>query len=230
MFRELSLKIRRRETPFYDRLFLIAKGVKSFEIPVFRPLYKILQIERDVRRSAWSNFKRIFYYTPLIKLQCESVGKRLHLEGGLPVIMGNLHLVVGDDVAMDAKSTFTGAKVFDKPTLTVGNNTYLGYELLISVGSDVTIGNNVLIGYRVSILSYDGHPANPAERHLPASKECSKPIIIKDNVWLCGNCVILKGVTIGENSIVANGCVLSTSVPPNSLVFGNPAKCIPLKY
>jgi acetyltransferase-like isoleucine patch superfamily enzyme len=88
----------------------------------------------------------------------------------------------------------------------------------------------VLIANGVNICSYDGHPSNPAERHLPAPPESSKPVVIKDNVWLGVNCIILKGVTIGENSIVSNGSVIMSKVPPNTLAFGNPARCVPLPF
>jgi len=142
--------------------------------------------------------------------------------------MGHLRLKIGNDVIIHGVSTLIGAKVFESPTLIVGNNTHLGYQLIVNVGCDVTIGDNVLVGDRVSILSYDGHPVNPAERHLPAPKESSKPIIIGNNVWIGSNCTILKGVRIGEGSVVANGSVVTTKVPPRSLAIGNPARNFPL--
>jgi acetyltransferase-like isoleucine patch superfamily enzyme len=228
MFSEFILKIRRRETPFYDRLYLLAKKIRRFEVPAIKPIYLLLGWERGLRLNAWNSFTRIFYHTPIFKLRCQKVGKGLNLIGGIPLVMGNLRLNIGDDVSLHGKSTFVGAKVFDNPTLTVGNNTSLGWELLIDVGCDVTIGSKVLIGGRVTIMSYDGHPANPEERHLPAPRESSKPIVIKDNVWIGGNCVILKGVTIGEGSVVANGSVVTSKIPPNTLAFGNPARCFPL--
>ena len=53
-----------------------------------------------------------------------------------------------------------------------------------------------------------------------------EPIIIGDNVWLGINSIILKGVTRGDNAIVAAGSVVTKNVPPNSIVAGNPAKVI----
>lgn len=228
MVQDVLLKIRRRETPFYEKLYSLAKRFRRFEIPPVKPLYQLLSMERSLRLTCWNNFTRIFYHTPIFKLRCQKVGKGVYLIGGIPLIMGHLRLNINDDVVIHGKSTFIGAKVFDSPTLTVGNNTCLGYQLIIDVGCDVTIGNNVFVGDRVSILSYDGHPTNPLERHLPAPRESSKPIIIKDNVWISGNCVILKGVTIGEGSVIANGSVVTSKVPPNTLAFGNPARCFPL--
>lgn len=222
------LKIRRRETPFYDALYHLASRARRFEVPVFRPLYRLLERERALRLACWNSFARVMYHTPIFKLRCDAVGKGLYLIGGIPLVMGHLRLKLGDGVSMHGKSTLIGAKVFENPTLTVGSNSCLGYQLIIDVGCDVTIGSNVFIGDRVSILSYDGHPVKPEERHLPAPKASSKPIVIGDNVWISGNCVILKGVTIGAGAVIANGSVVTAKVPPNSLAFGNPARCFPL--
>lgn len=228
MWEELSLKIRRRESPLYERLYRIAKSVRSFEIPVIPVLHSMLYRERLLRISLWRNLMRVVYYTPMLKTRCQRVGKRLQLTGGIPLVLGNLKLVIGDDVSMYAQSTLAGAKVFDNPTLTIGNNTVLGYQLVITVGCDVSIGSNCLIAERVIIMSYDGHNNNPAQRHLPAPPESSKSITICDNVWIGANSTILKGVTIGEGSIVASGSVVTSKIPPNSMAIGNPARVFPL--
>lgn len=228
MVETLILKIRRKETPFYEALYNLAKRIRRFELPVFRPVYRLLERERLLRLSLWNAFTRIVYHTPIFKLRCDSVGRGLYLIGGIPLVMGHLRLKLGDDVSLHGKSTLIGAKVFENPTLSIGSNSCLGYQLIIDVGCDVTIGNNVFIGDRVSILSYDGHPVKPEERHLPASRASSKPIVIGDNVWISGNCVILKGVTIGEGAVIANGSVVTTKVPPKSMAFGNPARCFPI--
>ncbi|MBU1568075.1 MAG: hypothetical protein KJ630_20930 [Proteobacteria bacterium] len=105
----------------------------------------------------------------------------------------------------------------------------MGYQLIIDVGCDVVIGNNVIIADRVTIRSYDGHPADPTKRHLPAPPESSKQIIIEDNVWIGQSSIILKGVSIGAGSVVGAGSIVTKDVPPNSLAVGNPIRCIPLK-
>jgi acetyltransferase-like isoleucine patch superfamily enzyme len=61
----------------------------------------------------------------------------------------------------------------------------------------------------------------------PRPKLHTAPVIIADNAWIGMNATILKGVTIGENSVVAAGSVVTKSVPPNTVVAGNPA--VPVK-
>jgi len=230
MLEELSLKIRRRESPMYEGLYQLAKSLRNLEMPVLPFLYTLLYRERQMRLALWRSLARMFYYTPIFKSRCKKVGKRLQLIGGIPLLLGNLRLNIGDDVTLYGYSTLSGAKVFDDPTLSIGDNSYLGYQLVINVGCDVTIGKNCLIGERVIIMSYDGHSTNPAERHLPAPTKSSRPIVISDNVWIGAGSIILKGVTIGEGSVIAIGSVVTTKVPPHSLAIGNPARIYPLMH
>jgi acetyltransferase-like isoleucine patch superfamily enzyme len=86
----------------------------------------------------------------------------------------------------------------------------------------VDIGDLVMIGPNVSIITM-GHPLEPSQRR--ASIE-AKPIVIKKNVWIAAGATIVGGVTVGENSVVGAGAVVTKDVPPNSFVGGNPARVI----
>jgi acetyltransferase-like isoleucine patch superfamily enzyme len=86
----------------------------------------------------------------------------------------------------------------------------------------ISIGNNVLIGPGCSIIDTDGHSINPDERRTGFS--ISSPIIIEDDVFIGTKCIILKGVRIGEGSIIAAGSVVMDSVPSFTVVAGNPAQ------
>lgn len=87
----------------------------------------------------------------------------------------------------------------------------------------ITIGDNVMVGPRVSFYTA-GHPTDAEIRN--EALEFGLPITVKDNVWIGGNVVILPGVTIGKNSIVAAGAVVTKDVPDNVIVGGNPARII----
>ena len=78
-----------------------------------------------------------------------------------------------------------------------------------------------MIGPRVNLVT-ENHPTDPSKRK---SLLC-QPIVIKRNAWIGAGATILPGVTIGENSIVAAGAVVSKNVPSNTIVGGVPAKHI----
>ena len=103
----------------------------------------------------------------------------------------------------------------------IGKNVFINFDCVFLDLGGITIDDGVLIAPRVSLLS-EGHPVSPANRHslIP------KPIHIKKNAWIGANAVILQGVTIGENSVVAAGSVVFKDVPDNVIVGGTPAKII----
>jgi acetyltransferase-like isoleucine patch superfamily enzyme len=118
---------------------------------------------------------------------------------------------------------------------TVGDFTLLN-GALIMVEERIEIGSHCLISWNVGIADSDFHPLEPAQRLIdaqalapffkgrpPRPKLKTAPVIICNNAWIGMNAVILKGVTIGENSVVAAGSVVTKSVPPNTVVAGNPA-------
>ncbi|MES2371130.1 MAG: DapH/DapD/GlmU-related protein [Bacteroidota bacterium] len=105
--------------------------------------------------------------------------------------------------------------------LTIGKNVFVNFNCIFLTLGGVVIEDNVLIGPGVQILS-EGHPVAPHKRQslVPGT------IQIKKNAWIGAGAIILPGVTIGENAVVAAGAVVSTDVPANTVVGGIPAKHI----
>lgn len=103
----------------------------------------------------------------------------------------------------------------------IGKNVFINFDCTFLDLGGITIEDNVLIAPKVSLLS-EGHPISSEKRHSLMVGH----IHIKKNAWIGAGATILQGVTIGENSIVAAGAVVSTNVPDNTIVGGIPAKVI----
>ena len=101
--------------------------------------------------------------------------------------------------------------------LKIGERCAIGDRTEIHCADSISIGNYVIISWDCTILDRDYHGTN-------GEKEKTNPVIIGDRVWIGCKSIILKGVTIGEGSVVAAGAVVTENVPPFSLVAGNPAK------
>ena len=112
-------------------------------------------------------------------------------------------------------------------TLTIGDNVGISQTALICHKS-ITIGNHVKIGGGVKIYDTDFHSLNPQIRQSneDIKNRQEKPVVIHDNVFIGAYSMILKGVEIGENSIVGAGSVVTKSIPANQIWAGNPAKFI----
>lgn len=105
----------------------------------------------------------------------------------------------------------------------IGENFYANYNLVILDCAKVTIGDNVLIGPNVGIYTA-GHPLHFELRNEEWEFAC--PITIEDNVWIGGNVVLNPGVTVGRNSVVGSGSVVTKDIPANVVAAGNPCRVI----
>jgi acetyltransferase-like isoleucine patch superfamily enzyme len=103
----------------------------------------------------------------------------------------------------------------------IGKNVFINHACSFLDMGGITIGDNVLIGPKVNLVS-ENHPIDPTQR----KSLIGKPIVIKNNAWIGASATILPGITIGENSIVAAGSIVTKDVPANTIVAGNPAKKI----
>lgn len=120
-----------------------------------------------------------------------------------------------------------------------GNNIFLGNDVIIGINctfvdnAEIRIGNRVLIASNVQFYT-SSHPVLPQERLVDDWKEkgttffrtYARPIEIKDNVWIGGGSILLPGVTVGENSVIGAGSVVTRSIPANCVAVGNPCRVI----
>ena len=105
----------------------------------------------------------------------------------------------------------------------IGEGTFINYDCIILDACKVKIGKKVLIGPRTCIYSAS-HPVYAPVR--AAGYDVSKPVTIEDNVWLGGNVVVNPGVTIGQDSVIGAGSVVTKDIPSGVIAAGNPCKVI----
>jgi acetyltransferase-like isoleucine patch superfamily enzyme len=119
--------------------------------------------------------------------------------------------------------------------IVIGRNTFIGNSLLASA-TRIEIGDDVLISWGCNIVDHNSHAVGWKQRSRDVrdwyhnTKDWThvlvKPVKIGNKCWLGLNVIVLKGVEIGEGAVVAAGSVVTKSVPPWTIVAGNPAKVI----
>ena len=105
----------------------------------------------------------------------------------------------------------------------LGDNFYANFGVVMLDCAPITIGDNVLLAPNVQLYAAH-HPLDPAERLT--LRELASPITIGNNVWIGGNAIVLPGVTIGDNSIIGAGSVVTKDIPANVVAVGNPCRVI----
>lgn len=191
--------------------------------PVFNLLYGLLWYGRET--FEW--LRRSCLATPVFLARCARHGTRIAVDR-IPYMMGRCRIEVGSDLRISGKIGIAGTS--QAPSLLrIGDGVFIGHGCSFGVASRVEIGDFVSIGGQSFITDTEGHATyNPGRPiwQVPATPEDVSPVVIENNVQIGRYCVILKGVSIGARSIIGTGSVLRSSVPPDSLVMGNPARII----
>ena len=110
-------------------------------------------------------------------------------------------------------------------TVTISNNTFIGPYVVIYGNGGVEIGENCLIAMGCKIIS-SNHIIPSREKLINGEINILKKVSIGRDVWLGANAIILGGVSIGDGVVIGAGSVVTKSIPPYSIVVGNPGKII----
>jgi acetyltransferase-like isoleucine patch superfamily enzyme len=168
-----------------------------------------------------------FSYSQLMSSQFADWGQSSRIGRGANLIDVQLirvgsEVTIGEQAWLNAKDDRGDGLT----TLSIGNGTYIGRLVHINAWQSVTIGCNVLIGDRVFISDADH---NFADTHRPIRLQGDSfrgAVFLQDGCWIGIGAVILPGVTIGRNAIVAANAVVTKDVPACAVVGGVPAKII----
>ena len=131
----------------------------------------------------------------------------------------------GEDVTVQTPFRVTYGK-----NLYIGDHVFINYNSSLLDGGEIRIGNRVMIGPDVKIYA-GNHDLHASERFIFENGRMEiitipQPVVIGDDVWICGNVTVVPGVTIGNGAVIAAGSVVTKDVPPGALAGGNPAKVI----
>jgi acetyltransferase-like isoleucine patch superfamily enzyme len=223
-------KVRKAETPFYAFLYRMAKWILVARLPIpgfLSGLFRLLYHTHFFIRTIVMRVVSFFYREPLFRCRCEKAGKNM-LVTLLPEVDSNTCLFFGDNVSMHGKLKIMSGKLFQSPRLVVGNNVHIGHLASFTVNREIVIEDGVLIASNCYFADTDAHPTDAAARAAGEAppEEKIRPVRICRNAWIGHGCHVLKGVTIGEGSIIAAGSVVVESVPPYSIFAGNPGRVV----
>jgi acetyltransferase-like isoleucine patch superfamily enzyme len=224
-------KIREGKGPFWGTLNWTARKVLTFHIPVIGPtrlLFKLFYLLHICIRDTWIWFTRFFWFEPLFRSQCESIGSGFQMES-LPYMQGKGRIHIGDNVRLSGKPSFSFNNHFSHlPELIIGNGTFIGHGSSISIAKSVSIGEHCLIAGGVRIYDLDGHPLDATTRRTgeTSAEEAIRPVKIGNDVWIGSGAIILKGISIGDRSIVGAASIVTKDIPPDVVVAGNPATIV----
>jgi acetyltransferase-like isoleucine patch superfamily enzyme len=133
------------------------------------------------------------------------------------------YMVVGERVRLDGSQAALELVAGTGGTLEIGHGTFINFGTSIVASQDIKVGAHCLIGPYCSLMDNSYHRLEPERRYeVPPSA----PVLIGDNVWLGIRTIVLPGVTIGNDSVVGAGSVVSHDIPPRTLAGGVPARVI----
>lgn len=205
----------------------LKRSIPSHKFSIFIFLRDIYQRCYTKLTTIYTYF--IFYFNHVEHRNFNSVGVPfINVGNNSKCILGNhLAMVNNPKFATLGRGNRCKIVVYTGAILTIGKNVGMSNTTIVASQS-VSIGNNILIGGGVTIVDTDFHSFNPAHWHTPLDEKNMKSaqVVIRNNVFIGMDSIILKGVTIGNNVIVAAGSVISSNIPDNEIWGGNPARFI----
>ena len=159
--------------------------------------------------------KRLFYQWRYPNLK---IAPGVTIKGALK-ISGKVKVNIGASCRLGKKVT-----IYGNGEVTIGENVSLNGACIGCVSS-IKIGDECLIS-DCFLADSDYHNLEPHLRHSPPGSKTSAPIVIERNVWVGARATIMKGVHIGENSVVGLGSIIRKSIPANVVVIGNPQQIV----
>jgi acetyltransferase-like isoleucine patch superfamily enzyme len=152
----------------------------------------------------------------------ESLGSRVRL-WGVPAVKNEGRLRIGDRVRITSTIATFELGVGPEGTMEIGSNVLINYGCSFGATKLLRIGDRCNIGTQCILIDNAFHELDPDLRDVQPE---SQPVILERNVWLASRVIVLPGVTVGENSVIGAGSVVTKNIPANVLAAGIPARVI----
>jgi acetyltransferase-like isoleucine patch superfamily enzyme len=185
----------------------------------------VVQVPRRRGRRWIVGWLRGWARRPLWKLRALTggprirIGRRFSLQGRL-TLRGPGEVVIGDDVVVASHTTpWTNTA---EARIEIGDRAYVN-GTRFSCARSIRVGRDAIVG-DARISDTDHHPVSRRRTSDRSLEPAVAPITIAENVWIGGGAAILKGVSIGPNSVVGFGAVVTRDVGPDRVAVGNPAR------
>jgi acetyltransferase-like isoleucine patch superfamily enzyme len=178
----------------------------------------------QVLAAVWRQFDEAAVVGPNVKL---GLGARM------------INLAGRDHAVLDGDCVVRGClRLEPQARLHIGAFAYVGDGVIVSAQDRVEIGAATLLAHGVMVFDNDSHPINPHAReiqfrHMVGARDRSTPIVVDAapvvigrRCWIGMNAMVMKGVTIGDDTVVAAGSVVTTDLPARVIAAGNPARVL----
>jgi acetyltransferase-like isoleucine patch superfamily enzyme len=185
--------------------------------PGFSPRPSVLEIKRKIARRLRSAGLISHLLGFWLRMRFQKAGL-VTVSGGWPLPGVENH---GGRIEVGNCAFFSGVRLecWRDAVISIGNGTYLNRNTEIVAAQAVTIGRDCNIARDVIIMDTDQH-------ELPGAGLVVRPVAIEDRVWIGARAIILKGVTVGHDAVVAAGSVVTRDVPPRTVAAGVPARVV----
>lgn len=175
----------------------------------------------------WSGKINTWFVQHFVRPQFDSLGKspmilkprscEIH---GKNITAGNYLHLVSHPLKPVRLTTWSGRQ--GQGSIHIGDYCLIAPGVEITAAKSIIIGANTMIAAECSINDCDWHGLYNRTRPF----RCTKPVVLGNNVWLGARVMVNKGVTIGDNSVIGAGSVVTSDIPPNVVAAGNPARVV----
>ena len=152
----------------------------------------------------------------------KALGPRVRL-WGVPSVDNQGIMIIGDRVRLASSLSMLELNVGPAGTLEIGDRVLINHGCSIAATKLVRIGERCNIGSQCILIDNAFHQLDPDRRN---EQPPAAPVVLEENVWLAARVIVLPGVTIGKNSVVGAGSVVTRDIPPDVLAAGVPARVL----